>query len=246
MGEQIRTEDMSSNPFRYKVPAAPLAPARRLRNPPRAPKTQKPAANPGTDMFAGGDRDGAHDVRRSKMSGGVEFRQPQFFAPERDDASSLADLLSQSFSLSQEDEVRSEGSNCAEGALRRKTRASGQSNADRGRRRSGGLAKPLVLAALLATWLLATTTAILRRAECQLVVMAVTGAFALGGAADAGRDARHDAAAALALAAWAVTELATVCWVSTALWKGETAGVGWYGAGVLTTMLARQAWRTVA
>ncbi|KAM4060744.1 integral inner nuclear membrane protein Ima1 [Hirsutella rhossiliensis] len=248
---QAPAENMSSNPFRYKVPAAPLNPARRLRNPPRVPEPQQPPVEPNRVMFSGHRRESARDAERSEMRDGVEFRQPQFFAPERDDASSLADLLSQSFSLSQEDDQEDEDDGAGEGdgtlqgtrPSQTRTKASAKGNRDRARTWNPRLVEPLVLAALLMAWLSTLAIAIPSQVECQLAVMAMSGVLALRGTGDASAEKQYGPVAAHVLAAWAVAELATVCWVALTLWKRETAGVGWYGSGVLASMLAHQAWR---
>lgn len=255
---QALAQDMSSNPFRYKVPAAPLNPARRLRNPPRAPEAQKPPAEPNRVMFTGHGRESARDEESNEMGAGVEFRQPQFFAPERDDASSLADLLSQSFSLSQdddeedEDDCGDEGHGKLEGASQgaRQSqpgiRAPAKGNPDGARTWNSRPAEPLILGALLLAWLVTLAVAVPRQLECQLVVMAMSGVLALGGTGDASVEEQHGQVAAHVLAVWAVAELATICWVALTLYNEQTTGVGWYGSGVLATMLARQAWRKVA
>lgn len=247
-------ENMSTNPFRYKVPAAPLNPAQRLRNPRRAPEPQKLPVDPDMALFTSQGRESGRSGERDGARDGVEFRQPQFFAPERDDASSLADLLSQSFSLSQEgdqddeDAGGGEGGGMSQGARTGPQRAKAPVIGDANWVPTWNtrLLEPLVVAALLMAWVLTLVLPLAHRVESQVVVMAMSGVLALRGTGDAGAETHHGPVAAHVLTAWAVAELATICWVALTLWRAEAACVGWYGSGVLAMMLARLAWRNVA
>ncbi|EQL03251.1 hypothetical protein OCS_01045 [Ophiocordyceps sinensis CO18] len=197
---QALAQDMSSNPFRYKVPAAPLNPARRLRNPPRA---QSFSLSQDDDEE---DEDDCGDEGHGKLEGasqGTRQSQPGIRAPAK-------------------------------------------GNPDGARTWNSRPAEPLILGALLLAWLVTLAVAVPRQLECQLVVMAMSGVLALGGTGDASVEEQHGQVAAHVLAVWAVAELATICWVALTLYNEQTTGVGWYGSGVLVTMLARQAWRKVA
>ncbi|KAM3539922.1 hypothetical protein ARSEF1564_007161 [Beauveria bassiana] len=109
----------NQRPFWFKVPPAPTNPARQLRNPPNAPVLRKkPVKQDG--VFFSSSRDSAKFRNRNSAAGdndkdeaqaSMTFRNPRFFAPEKpnDEANSLADLLSESFSLGNEQQGSGEG-----------------------------------------------------------------------------------------------------------------------------------------
>ncbi|PHH79746.1 hypothetical protein CDD83_3830 [Cordyceps sp. RAO-2017] len=260
-------EDKSHSPFWYRVPAAPVNPARRLRNPPRAPEPRAAPVETNKVLFTGRRPESSGSIReggRGEIGASVEFRQPQFFAPERnDDASSLADLLSQSFSLSQDQDeaeateeeeeaehrwgsklAASPGGSHSWGTPKAKTKRPPKNEAGHGNTWDPRLAGPPALAALLLLWLSTLALSIPRRTECQIAVMAAAGLIALGGQDNARSAERRGSVADYAFSAWAVAELTAACWVGSAVWTGQEMGaVGWYGSAVLAAILARQTLR---
>ncbi|KJZ72711.1 hypothetical protein HIM_07903 [Hirsutella minnesotensis 3608] len=246
------TDGKNSSPFWYKVPAAPVNPAQRLRNPPRAPEPQQPPVEASRVMFTNRRRDKARDTDSGEKKAAVEFRQPKFFAPEQDDASSLADLLSQSFSLSQEtdqDTEEDDGERAQVPPVSRKSpKAANKSSKmplNRDVSLAVGLVENMLVSILLLSWLLVLSVPIPRRSECQLAVMAVAAALALRDMADTSIEQRGDSLATHLLSAWAVAELAAICWTAVALWRGDSTNVGLCGSGVLATMLLRQTLRRI-
>ncbi|ODA78092.1 hypothetical protein RJ55_06695 [Drechmeria coniospora] len=242
--EQSAVRDAPSSPFWYKVPAAPLNPAQRLRNPPRAQEAARQrTVDADPPVFK---RQRGHVRKKTEEAGaGVEFRQPKFFAPESDDASSLADLLSQSFHLNPDDEeeeaddkkVRNRGANRT---MPTETAACPRTTS------RGGLFLRL---GLLLAWLPTMLVRIPHQLAWQTAILVVAGIVALDANADASADVsleRAPGAAAYLNSALGVAELAVVCWVASELWKGEaTELVGRCGLGVLATMLAHRAARGV-
>ncbi|KYK56194.1 hypothetical protein DCS_08162 [Drechmeria coniospora] len=242
--EQSAVQDAPSSPFWYKVPAAPLNPAQRLRNPPRAQEAARQrTVDADPPVFK---RQRGHVRKKTEEAGaGVEFRQPKFFAPESDDASSLADLLSQSFHLNPDDEeeeaddmkVRNRG---ASRTMPTETAACPRTTS------RGGLFLRL---GLLLAWLPTMLIRIPHQLAWQTAILVVAGIVALDANADASADIpleRAPGAAAYLNSALGVAELAVVCWVASELWKGEaTELVGRCGLGVLATMLAHRAARGV-
>lgn len=109
----------NQRPFWFKVPPAPTNPARQLRNPPNAPVLRKKPVKQ-DDVFFSSSRDSAKFRNRNSAAGdndedeaqaSMTFRNPRFFAPEKpnDEANSLADLLSESFSLGNEQQGSGDG-----------------------------------------------------------------------------------------------------------------------------------------
>ncbi|PFH60768.1 hypothetical protein XA68_10382 [Ophiocordyceps unilateralis] len=219
---------IDKSPFWYKVPAAPVTPARQLRNPPRAPDV-KPAMLE-TDRFAFSPAT-TREKGRGQSTAGVEFRQPQFFAPERDDANSLADLLGQSFSLSQDrdqegDDDDDDDDNNDDDDDGKVTTLGGQGKSRRtatssARRLSHGgastwhrrLVEPVALIVLPIMWALTLTSAVPFRNECQAAIIAMSGLMTFLGAGEE----RHGSRSEQVLAAWATAELAASFWVFYAL-----------------------------
>ncbi|RDA86173.1 hypothetical protein CP532_3023, partial [Ophiocordyceps camponoti-leonardi (nom. inval.)] len=207
----------SKNPFWYKVPAAPSNPARQLRNPTRAPDlATKPAAE-AMDSFTFLPAMTREKKAQSRKSDGVEFRQPQFFAPERDDASSLADLLGQSFSLSQDgdeeddDDGGKQGTNSArQGKSKGRTDSCGEASSWHRR-----LIEPVTLIGLPVLWASTLIYAVPFRNEFQTALITAAGVSAFFGAGEE----RKGSLAGQVLAAWAAAELAASCWVASSLWR---------------------------
>ncbi|KAG6040748.1 hypothetical protein E4U41_007188, partial [Claviceps citrina] len=200
-GAQTPSQGGSMNPFRLKVPAAPVEPARRLRSPVWSSAAVKQEQRPETGRVVFTRRSSRGHQRHepspsqastsSEGSGGVEFKQPSFFAPQRDHdtSDSLADLLSQSFSLGHEQEA----------AAPAEEHTSSRQDQDRGhvaalgkaRGRGGVSSRPLattpsarveleqaILAALLAVWLLGMHVSSRpgsRGCEIQLGVLSAAG-----------------------------------------------------------------------
>ncbi|RDA94666.1 hypothetical protein CP533_2477 [Ophiocordyceps camponoti-saundersi (nom. inval.)] len=224
----------SKSPFWYKVPAAPSNPARQLRNPLRAPDPEtKPAAD-GPDRFTFSPAT-TRDKGRSRKNDGVEFRQPQFFAPERDDASSLADLLGQSFTLSQdgEEDGDQEGDHGNTQGTTNTRQAKSKRRMGSGDGASNWLRRPLDFATLIGLpmlWALTLVFAVPFRNECQTALMAVVGVMAFSGAGEE----RNGSAAGQLLAAWATAELAASCWVRAVVVRLRRADVDGCARGIET------------
>ncbi|KAI9170884.1 Integral inner nuclear membrane protein ima1 [Paramyrothecium foliicola] len=230
---------LNTKPFWYPVPAAPVNPAQRLRNPPVAPllmsnKVKKEENNFGTTFGVPQDK-----KKQTEDDGGVTFSQPKFFAPERDadEANSLADLLSQSFTLSQE--LEDEGT-AEDTPVTRPVAAKSKPNV-----RSIMAARAVTVAVLLASWLLASLAPFSFRTEGQLLVLGVAGAIALHATGDTTRYSGET----LGLVAYAesilgVLELAALCWVGWQTWTGA-GEVGVYGVFVLGALLGHQLWNAI-
>ncbi|UNI24651.1 hypothetical protein JDV02_010383 [Purpureocillium takamizusanense] len=239
------------NPFRHKVPAAPVNPARRLWNPPREPEPEvQPPVSNSQKLFAG-RRTGSDRGKAVEGSHGVEFRQPKFFAPDRDDASSLADLLSQSFSLSQEQDVdtKSVDGMATNGSPSRVA----ASRSDKPRRRmppTSNAALPVTVASLGLAWLATMVIAIPYQLEIRTVVLLVAGIIALSDSDATSHEIQTSPTprtVAYVLSAVGVVELASVCWVATKVWESDVpeARVDVYGLALLGTMSARLMLRRV-
>ncbi|KAH8178998.1 integral inner nuclear membrane protein Ima1 [Sarocladium implicatum] len=92
-----------SGPFWYKVPPAPMNPAQKLRNPSKVPLVRPQATEAKSSAFSFSSFGVDQQDRNAAKASSVEFRQPTFFAPVKDDErSSLADMLDKSFSLGTE------------------------------------------------------------------------------------------------------------------------------------------------
>ncbi|KAG5983312.1 hypothetical protein E4U55_000296 [Claviceps digitariae] len=239
-----------TNPFRVRVPAAPVEPARRLRNSPWPAAAKKEAVTEtGQAMFTSTGHQKSFSQTSigsadSEAHSNVEFKQPSFFAPQRDhDTSSLADLLSQSFSLGQEDQDQ-EAMSEEDSSQRHRSHYSASNPTAQQKARNRPAAKhstcfePATLAVLLAVWLLTMHVPIPHGWEIQLTALSVAGVIALRGTGDADRLSSGTAPAPVMyiLSAVGVAELAAICWVGSGLWSGGSEQVGWYGAGVLACM----------
>ncbi|RCI17224.1 hypothetical protein L249_3177 [Ophiocordyceps polyrhachis-furcata BCC 54312] len=212
-----QTTTQGKNPFWYKVPAAPSNPARQLRNPRRAADPVTKPAVEEADGFTFFPATTREKKGRSRKSDGVEFRQPQFFAPERDDASSLADLLGQSFSLSQEgdqdgDEEGDDGDK--QGRIDMRQGKSKRGSHGGASRRHLRLLEPMTLVGLPVLWALTLIFAVPFRNELQTALITAAGVIAFFGAGEQ----RNGSAAGQLLAAWATAELAASCWRAVVVW----------------------------
>lgn len=170
------------------------------------------------------------------MNGGVEFKQPSFFAPQRDhDASSLADLLSQSFTLGQDQQDHVEDT-IEQGVLNSPSTVAGQHA-----RRSD--AQSTILMILLSCWLLTMFVPMQFSWELQLTTLFAAGVIALRATGDTSSivSSSTPGPAVYILSALGVAELAAICWIGSEIWSGESAPVEWYGVGVLASMLGHQA-----
>lgn len=226
----------NQSPFWYKVPAAPTTPSHRLRNPPKPVLRSKPAEQESI-FFRGAARrkDGDENEERE-----VAFKPPSFFAPQEsnDEANGLADLLSQSFTLGQE---QSEPDQVSGG------RSSGWPSSTR----TSGTPQPIrlgvefvTLAVLLVLWSLTAVFSVPFGREVQLALLSAAGTIALRVTGEASRepkDNRAPSAAKYVGSALSVLELAAVCWLGWETWQGNTEG-GKYGVGVLAAMLGHQVW----
>ncbi|KOS17699.1 Integral inner nuclear membrane protein ima1 [Escovopsis weberi] len=262
----------NSKPFWFKVPPAPVNPARRLRNPPNAPllrqKQGPPAAdeNPGLQFnsrraaepeFGGDPAAAAAGVAAQRNR--IDFQQPSFFAPERSDETNfLADAFGSSFSLGVEPVDEGEETEVEERVFaafpdsRPKSSLPPNSN---GRGGSSGASPHKMdasglwtLAALLPSWLLMSFVPVPFRRELQLLSLALAGVTALQGvgherAAAAAASSSVAELAGHALNALGVAELGAVCWAWWQVWSvDDPRDVPWLGAATLGCMLGQQAW----
>lgn len=237
-----------SDPFWFKVPAAPVNPAQRLRNPQMPALMQQPIQKKESPLF----KANAHKYTEARRaSGEVDFKQPSFFAQEdNDDASVLADMLGHGFTLSQErEQQKHEHGRQASPSKPAMWRVKG-GNAAESTEQAGAtsIAAPAILAVAWAVWLTTTFVSIPYGTEVQLFVLAVAGTIALVGTGNSGQGVDETRAPSLATYVFSilsVVELAAVCWVA---WEVHSAqsDVDFYGAGVLGVVLAHQVWNTFA
>lgn len=243
-GESVSQPEVK-DPFWYKVPAAPVNPAQRLRNPvwPSAQK-QEPVET-GKVMFTrrGHQPSSSQTSVGSDANGGVEFKQPSFFAPQRDhhDASSLADLLSQSFTLGQDQQDAAAENAGPQTSTARTHKSPGQHP-----KQSTHLLST-ILTLLLAIWLLVMFTHVPYAWEARLMTLSVAGIIALRSTGDTSimLNQTTPGPAVYILSALGVAELAAICWIGSEVWAGQLGQVGWYGVGVLASMLGHQALQRV-
>ncbi|CAG7564219.1 unnamed protein product [Fusarium equiseti] len=223
----------TQSPFWYKVPAAPITPSQRLRNPPNAPILRSKPVQQESIFFRGAARNkGGDEAAESE----VAFKPPSFFAPQEsnDEANGLADLLSQSFTLGQEPSEPEQGS---------PNRFSGAHTPGTPQFERLGV-EFVTLAVLLVLWSLTTVLPMPFGREVQLALLSAAGTIALRVTGEASRepkDNRAPTAAKYMSSMLSVFELAAVCWIGWETWQGNTDG-GKYGVGVLTAMLGHQVW----
>lgn len=226
---QSPTQD--GNPFWYKVPAAPTNPAHKLRNAPNKPIIQpKISEDDGFASFRPRPRKVSNKEREPENSQDVSFKNPSFFAQEEnDDANSLADLLTQSFSLKSESQPVPEPPKPSMWTVQPPDRQAPRRNLEL-----------IALLACLPTWLFISWLSLFKL-ELQSIVLVVTGAIALSGTGT-GRQMTEEEEPSLSeavLSALGVIELAAVCWVMWELWKGQME-VTAYGASVIGVVLVHQ------
>jgi hypothetical protein len=235
----------NTKPFWFPVPAAPVNPAQRLRNPAPSPIVQASPVIKKENLF------GARIVERKREveDEGVMFKQPKFFAPERDadEANSLADLLNQSFSLSQEhgdeddyEDEPKQSVGTVPGPTLEDVRADLRSIAS---------TRATALSILLGTWILVSAIPFIYHSQGQLAVLCLAGVIGLHATGDenrpgAARSRGAPGVLAYAESAMGILEISTLCWVSTETWKGE-AEMGIHGGLVLVAMLGHQLWNAV-
>ncbi|KAL2684636.1 hypothetical protein Neosp_005715 [[Neocosmospora] mangrovei] len=228
------------SPFWYKVPAAPTTPSQRLRNPPNAPILRGKPVEQESIFFRGAAK---AQAQRQQEDEDVSFKPPSFFAPQRtnDEANSLADMLSQSFSLSQESQPADASARRPSGWTEEKPTVSIQSKMDK-----LGV-EFMALAALLVVWGLTLAIHTPFRREVQLALLSAAGMIALRVTGEASKETKEEKGPSTATyvgSVLSVMELAAVCWLGWEVWQGN-ADAGKYGIGVLTVMLGHQVWSSV-
>ncbi|KAL6357379.1 hypothetical protein LRP88_07538 [Fusarium phalaenopsidis] len=229
------------SPFWYKVPAAPTTPSQRLRNPPNAPVLRGKPVEQESIFFRGAAKAQAH--RQQEDESDVSFKPPSFFAPQRsnDEANSLADMLSQSFSLSQESQPSDASARRPSGWTEEKPAV------PIGPRMDKLGVEFMALAALLVVWGLTLAIHTPFRREVQLALLSAAGTIALRVTGEASKETKEEKGPSTATyvgSVLSVMELAAVCWLGWEVWQG-TADAGKYGIGVLTVMLGHQVWSSV-
>lgn len=228
---QSPTQD--GNPFWYKVPAAPTNPAHKLRNAPNKPLLRQQMVEKDSFSFRPTSRKG-YEPKQAEAENNVSFKHPRFFAhEENDEASSLADLLTQSFSLKSDNQVSDDAVADETPSMWRV-----QTPGEPAPRQNYEL---LALMICLPGWMLVAWLSIYPL-ELQSVMLFVTGAVALNGTNNSVESAEEVEPSLweAVLSALGVIELAAVCWVGWTLWKSEV-DVTAYGAGVIGVVLLHQA-----
>ncbi|KAM0428607.1 hypothetical protein ACHAPT_006968 [Fusarium lateritium] len=230
------------NAFWYKVPAAPTTPSQRLRNPPNAPVLRGKPVEQESIFFRGAAK--AQGQRQQEDESEVAFKPPSFFAPQEsnDEANSLADMLSQSFSLSQEESQQGDAS-----ARRPSGWTSEKPPFAVGPQLNKLGVEFMALAALLVVWGLTLAIHTPFRREMQLAFLSAAGTIALRVTGEASRETKEEQGPSTATyvgSVLSVMELATVCWLGWEVWQGS-ADAGKYGMGVLTVMLGHQVWSSM-
>lgn len=230
----------NGNTFWYKVPPAPTNPAQRHRNPPNKPTLRKKMASEDVFFSSAMKQNTSSNVAVDRAD--VTFKNPSFFAKqENDEASSLADLLGQSFSLSQDD---------SNDAVRKKDKpsfwstsksSSGQKPAAR-----GNLKLVALLVSLLA-WLAVSFIQLPYELHVQVTVLVVAGAIALSSTSDGNSHptAKAESGPILAdimLAVLGVIELGISCWLGWQLWSGRQ-DISIHGMVLLGGMIIHQTWK---
>lgn len=218
--------------FWYKVPPAPATLARQKRNPQMPILKSKPVEKEQTFFTA---KKEVKPQAPAEEDTSIAFKNPTFFAPvqvqERSMDSNLADLLNQSFSISQEpDEVRHNN-------LARSAQGTQPSKVSLG-------VEFAIVACLLSLWLVTISIPVPFARELQLALLSGAGTIAVMITGETTRDTREDQAPSTAVyvgSVLSVVELAAVCWLGWEVWKTEL-DVAQHGVGVLATMLAHQFW----
>ncbi|KAF4976713.1 hypothetical protein FZEAL_6661 [Fusarium zealandicum] len=226
------------NAFWYKVPAAPTNPSQRLRNPPNAPVLRSKPAEKESIFFRGEAKAKGQGVGEDERE--VAFKPPSFFAPQEsnDETNSLADMLSQSFSLGQEQSqpVQSSRGSSKLASGTRSSNAAPQMN------KLG--VEFMAVAAMLVVWSLTVAISMPFGREMQLALLSAAGTIALRVTGEASREEQTPSTATYVGSVLSVVELAAVCWLGWEVWQGN-AYAGKYGVGVLTAMLGHQVWSSL-
>lgn len=239
-----------NSPFWYKVPAAPVNPAHKLRNPPNAPMI-RPNLSADKNGFGNGNgkkgdiffRGAASKAKREEdeeqRRRGVEFRHQSFFAERKDDgdANSLADMLGASFSIESEagdaqsvvDEPFHGQQNAAASQSARPTPAPAPARAPTW--------EFALLNALLAVYLISSFVDLPYHANVQVVALCLGGILAL-------RIMGREQTVSPLRSALGVAELACLCTVGWNTWIGEEGGEddlnSWMGVGAFAAMVVHQ------
>ncbi|KAL6411424.1 hypothetical protein AUP68_05134 [Ilyonectria robusta] len=226
------------SPFWYKVPPAPTNPAQRLRNP-NAPILRSKPVEEESVFFRASDR--TQTEAKKEDAANVAFKQPSFFAPatENDEANSLADLLNQSFSLSQENPQPASTTRAPRWTPARQ-HSDFQIQSPLG-------VELIILACLLALWLLTVAVSVPFGRELQLAVLSAAGTIALRVTGETSQETKEEEAPSTATyvgSVLSVIELAAVCWLGWEVWKSEM-DTSRYGTGVLVSMLGHQFWNNI-
>ena len=236
---------LENSAFWYKVPAAPVNPAHKLRNPPNAPMI-RPNLRSENGGFKGsngkkGDiffRGAASKARKDEGEErrGVEFRQQSFFAPRKDDgdANSLADMLGASFSI--ESEAGDVPAAAEHAPSKQPAAASPQTTVTPPRAPAWELA---LLTALLAVYLISSFVALPHHSNVQVVALGLGGILAL-------RIMGREQTVSPFRSALGVAELACLCTVGWNTLIGEEEPHPWAGVGALAVMAAHQGFDLIA
>lgn len=239
-----------NSPFWYKVPAAPVNPAHKLRNPPNAPMI-RPNLSADKNGFGNGNgkkgdiffRGAASKAKREEdeeqRRRGVEFRHQSFFAERKDDgdANTLADMLGASFSIESEagdaqsvvDEPFHDQQNTAASQSARPTPAPAPARAPTW--------EFALLNALLAVYLISSFVDLPYHTNVQVVALCLGGILAL-------RIMGREQTVSPLRSALGVAELACLCTVGWNTWIGEEGDEddlnSWMGVGAFAAMVVHQ------
>jgi hypothetical protein len=236
-----------SGPFWYKVPPAPLDPARRTRNPPVTPLIRSKVSNEKATIFrgatgrisgAGAWQSGNDDIDS------VEFRESRFILPPDpgDPRNSLADLLTQSFSLNQERDESGDGQHQQLPMRQNFSRFSGL--------RTARLVDFLMLAFLLATWQHSALGQHEYRVQTMTGVMCICSTIAVRVSGDTLTDMRQEkkmnwvSVFGLTLG---LVELVSTAYLGLQTWKnvGECRACEDQGVWIIGIMLLHQLWNAL-
>jgi hypothetical protein len=229
-----------------------------LRNPPNIPVLRGNPVETREPLFGGDSarRKSRGIPRQTVQEGdqGVEFKESKYFAPPdpRDPRNSLADLLTQSFSLSQE------GSEPAEHNSDTMTGSRHNGNSRFSSLRAARLVDVLMLVFVLVLWLHAASVRHDYRTETMIGAMCICGTIAIRVTADTLADMRQERAsswASLLGVTLGLAELGAVAYVGLGIWNirgggetlsgGDAAEYGGPGGLAIGMMLAHQVWNTL-
>ncbi|ROT35220.1 hypothetical protein SODALDRAFT_317855 [Sodiomyces alkalinus F11] len=249
--------DPGASPFWYKVPPAPTAPGARLRKAPATVLRRKPVEKEAV-FFPANNRPLQSSVSPQQQNDDqgqkVTFSQPSFFATSdhnpNDPRTSLADMLTSSFTLGADDESSDE----SEKAGRRDDRdieLKIHLPAKRGTARDR-LMDTFTLVVLLGVWLHATSDyySYSRDAMLGSICLSIAVGIRLTGDALAGLGARSGPLAVpVASTAVGIAELGFACHVAVQIWtRGDVrydADMAFRGLGVMGVMLVHGIWSSI-